>query len=365
MVVVLVYAFDTCLDRVQLLKNYYTSRGYEVKGMTSNFSHRKKAVYNADADAVIPVREYHKNLSVDRILSHMEFAKKARQAMEDIQPDLIHCIVPCNSLVKEMAKYKKKHHNVKVAFDIIDLWPESMPIERYEWMLPFKIWKNRRDKYLSSGDYVFCECELFKQYVHCGNVLYWSIDKDCMPMNPDLDQDELQFCYLGSINNIIDIPMISSFLRECSQQKKCVLHIIGDGEKKEQFIQDVLCVGVNVIDHKQIFDFKRKQEIFDQCNYGFNVMKSSVVVGLTMKSLDYMCAGLPIINTIQGDTKEFCTEWDIGFNITEDNIKQVAKQVCQEGMDVQLQRRKNIQTLYNTYFTKKRFYEVLDKVLDL
>ena len=41
MVVALVYAFDTCLDRVQLLKKYYTSRGYEVKSVTSNFSHRK------------------------------------------------------------------------------------------------------------------------------------------------------------------------------------------------------------------------------------------------------------------------------------------------------------------------------------
>ena len=357
MVVVLVYAFDTCLDRVQLLKNYYTSRGYEVKGMTSNFSHRKKAVYNADADAVIPVREYHKNLSVDRILSHMEFAKKARQAMEDIQPDLIHCIVPCNSLVKEMAKYKKKHHNVKVAFDIIDLWPESMPIERYEWMLPFKIWKNRRDKYLSSGDYVFCECELFKQYVHCGNVLYWSIDKDCMPMNPDLEQDELQFCYLGSINNIIDIPMITSFLRECSQQKKCVLHIIGDGEKKEQFIQDVLCVGVNVIDHKQIFDFKRKQEIFDQCNYGFNVMKSSVVVGLTMKSLDYLSYGLPMINNIKGDSLSLVESEKIGLNVNDALIQNITSLPEEEYFMM----KENVKKTFLAYFDRHCIDQQLDQ----
>ena len=114
-----------------------------------------------------------------------------------------------------------------------------------------------------------------------------------------------------------------------------------------------------------MYDPVQKQEIFDQCNYGFNVMKSSVVVGLTMKSLDYMCAGLPIINTIKGDTKDFCEEWDIGFNLKKSNIKEVAEQICSESMGVQLQRRKNMQTLYNTYFTKKRFYEVLDKALDL
>lgn len=55
MVVVLVYAFDTCLDRVQLLKNYYTSRGYEVKGMTKMLKkklpkhRRRKSVPKASA----------------------------------------------------------------------------------------------------------------------------------------------------------------------------------------------------------------------------------------------------------------------------------------------------------------------------
>lgn len=34
-------------------------------------------------------------------------------------------------------------------------------------------------------------------------------------------------------------------------------------------------------------------------------MKTSVCVGLTMKSLDYYAGGLPIINTIAGDTYEY------------------------------------------------------------
>ena len=37
---------------------------------------------------------------------------------------------------------------------------------------------------------------------------------------------------------------------------------------------------------------RKKQEILDQCQYGFNVMKDSVMVGLTMKSMDYMCGGI-------------------------------------------------------------------------
>ena len=229
----------------------------------------------------------------------------------------------------------------------------------------FCIEKNMDGVYMiPSSVHEFLLLVLDKKYVNCGNVLYWAIDRECLPMNPYLSENELQFCYLGSINNIIDIPRITAFLRECSVHKKCTLHIIGDGENKEYFIQEVLCVGVNVVDHKEVYDFQRKQEVFDQCNYGFNVMKSSVVVGLTMKSLDYMCAGLPIINTIKGDTKDFCEEWDIGFNLKKSNIKEVAERVCSDSMDVQLQRRRNIQNLYNTYFTTKHFNATLQEALE-
>ena len=62
--------------------------------------------------------------------------------------------------------------------------------------------------------------------------------------------------------------------------------------------------------------------------------------------------------------KNFCEEWDIGFNIDRENIKEIANQVCSESMDVQLQRRKNIQTLYNTYFTTKHFDATLQEALE-
>ena len=78
-----------------------------------------------------------------------------------------------------------------------------------------------------------------------------------------------------------------------------------------------------------------------------------------------MCAGLPIINTIGQDTQQFCDMWDIGMNMNTNNVKEVAKQVCSEGLDVQLKRRKNIQNLYNTYFTTEHFYDTLDKYIKI
>ena len=55
-------------------------------------------------------------------------------------------------------------------------------------------------------------------------------------------------------------------------------------------------------------------------------MKQSVVVGLTMKSIDYFEGGLPIINNIHGDTWEIVLREKIGYNIDkEKNCKDIIK----------------------------------------
>ena len=53
----------------------------------------------------------------------------------------------------------------------------------------------------------------------------------------------------------------------------------------------------------------------NRCHFGLNIMKSSVCVGLTMKSVDYFRFGLPIINNIPGDTRQLVEEKGIGVQL--------------------------------------------------
>ena len=89
-------------------------------------------------------------------------------------------------------------------------------------------------------------------------------------------------------------------------------------------------------------------------------MKPQVCVGLTMKSLDYLWGGLPIINTIQGDTHKICEEEKIGWNLSYNNYKEVVKKMCLENSSEQIQRRANVNKAYLKYFTQSKFNEVLD-----
>ena len=62
----------------------------------------------------------------------------------------------------------------------------------------------------------------------------------------------------------------------------------------------------------------KKKQIFDKCHFGLNIMKDTVCVGLTAKSIDYFQAGLPILNSIQIDTKDIVNKNLFGFNVTDD-----------------------------------------------
>src|SRR5690606_31858517 len=151
------------------------------------------------------------NLSMQRLISHHLFAKRVFEKIEEISPDLIYVMFPPNSLVKFVADYRRKKE-VKLIFDIYDLWPESFPISKYKGVLsiPFKIWSGLRDHNLKYADMVITECELYQEKLHNQlrglktNVLYLTKEKNMIVTKPILDQDLIHVCYLGSINSLID-----------------------------------------------------------------------------------------------------------------------------------------------------------------
>lgn len=354
---IIVSSFDTYLERIELLKEYYDSKGYNTTVILSNFKHFKKEFVNEEKEGYIYIKTnpYYKNLSLDRLYSHYRFSKDAFIKVEQLQPDLLHVLIPANSLTKDADNYKKRHPNVKLYLDLIDLWPETMPIGNIKNMFPFSLWKKIRDDHLDSANLIFTECNLYKNILTKDNdprykTLYWAKKDEAIESFPSIKNNEIHLCYLGSINNIIDIDIILEICNKFQNLYPVYLHIIGNGEKKQELLNKVKSSGINIIDHGTIYDKVSKQKIFDKCHFGLNIMKSSVCVGLTMKSLDYFQAGLPIINNIQGDTWKLVNDYRIGFNY-------------QDGCNILLnintnkELRENTKKIYNEMFSKASFLQ--------
>ena len=315
--------------RLHIAAGCLRERGYDTTYITSNFDHTRKEVFTCSVEGCVqlPARPYHKNLSVDRILSHRNFARDVFRYLENLpqQPDVLVVLLPPNFLAHYGAKYKKRHPEVKLIFEIFDLWPETFPGGKVKKLLApvFKVWAALRDRNLHKADFVVTECEMFRERLclpEQTSKAIW-LCADPLPIQipqPQLAEDKLELCYLGAINNVISIPDICGLIRELTAKKPVVLHIIGKGEKQEEFVAEAKNAGAEVVFYGAVYDEDKKLEIMNRCHFGLNVMKSSVCVGLTMKSVDYFRFGLPIINNIPADTRRLVEEQGVGVQLTED-----------------------------------------------
>ena len=328
--VAIVNCFDTYEHRVDLLFDFFSKRGDSVRVYTSDYQHIEKKYRNEKKENLIYVHalKYKKNFSFSRILSHYLLSKNIFERLRYQDVDLLWVLIPPNSFVKKAVKLKKESgKDIKVIFDCIDLWPETMPINRFKNIFPFSMWKKMRDNYIGCADEIVTECDLYAQKLDLPkekiHTIYLARKIEDVKIEKKQLSDRVSLCYLGSINNIIDISVISNLIKQIRLEKKVDIHIIGDGENRDNLINSCKDAGANVIYHGKIYNQSDKKKIMDECHYGLNIMKDTVCVGLTMKSMDYFENGLPIINNIQGDTWDIIEKNNLGFNIL-DKIDSVA-----------------------------------------
>ena len=358
--VCIINCFDTYEHRADLLHEYFKKHGAQVSIYTSDFRHIDKCQrhnYRVGYTYFHAI-PYYKNISIVRLFSHIILAKNIFNEIKRQNYDLIWVMLPPNSLAQEAAKYKKNHMKVKMVYDLLDLWPETMPISKMKTLPPFLIWKNLRDNNLDMADAIVTECNLYHRKLpdRIQNKIYTVyLARKIKKFHPriELPENKIALCYLGSINNIIDICGIVVLINKIKKCKPVEFHIIGDGEKRDELIMSCKKAGADVIFHGKIFQNEKKQDIFNKCHYGLNYMKNTVVVGLTMKSMDYFEAGLPIINNIHGDTWDIIANNKLGFN--SDNLSSI--------IDYDISLRKNVRNYFEDNFSVDAFERNIDYTL--
>lgn len=369
MKVCIISCFEWYEKRLKYVKNVFEKKGVDVIYITSDFDHIEKQYIEKKTDIrYIHTKQYFKNLSFKRILSHIDFAQKAYNEVKKVNPDYIYMLLPPNFLLKVVTKYCKTNVNTKLFLDIIDMWPESMPLKKENWLIRFlyKMWQRIRDKNIYKADIVFTECDLYQEYLRTLvspnklHTLY--IVKDMiqeLSFTWETNFQGIVFAYLGSINNILDIDKICNILSKLVKKKDVIVRIIGKGERKNQFIVRLESIGIQVIDEGIIYDERKKAQILSQCDFGLNMLKNEIYVGLTTKSVDYFSVGLPILNTIRGDSEKLVEKYNAGFNVnkmTEETL--IHNLLKMQRKDVQ-EMHQNALCLFQENFTPTIFMEKL------
>ena len=324
--------------RVRLILDQLRAQGYACTYLIADFDHITKKHFIAAVPDVehIHTLAYEKNLSIKRIRSHQAFSCDAMRRVEALAPDLLYVLVPPNTLAKLALR------------------------------LPFAVWRRTRDGALPAADRVYTECALFQQVLAdrlAGKdvrVLPLTRPRVTAPQPPRAPRgDTLTLCYLGSINNIIDIATLSILLQHMAALRPVKLHVIGDGEARETLLNAAKAAGAQVEFHGYLYEAVEHQPIFDQCHFGINVMKSSVCVGLTMKSLDYFAGGLPVINTIAGDTRALIKQYGAGVEVDRADLAGTARRIADLSVEENERMRQNAVRMFEEKFSESAVRAIL------
>ena len=358
--------------RLHVVDTYLRDRGFDTTYITSDFDHtsKKQFVCSIPGCVQLPAKPYIKNLSFARILSHRNFSRDVFRYVEkqEQQPDVLVVQLPPNFMGHYAKKYKKRHPDVVLTYEIFDMWPETFPFGKLKKLLApvFAVWAWVRNHSLDAADLIVTECELFREKLKLSDEKSAACYLCAEPLEQipaKLSDIGLDLCYLGAINNVIGIPEICQVLRELAAKTDVTLHIIGKGEREQEFISQAEAAGAKVVFYGPVYDEKKKQEIMSRCHLGLNIMKDSVCVGLTMKSVDYFRNGLPIINNVPGDSRMLVQTCGVGVQTGPNCGEEILSMTEQDF----LRMRENVQKLFTQRFEKsvvvRQYAELLDPIL--
>lgn len=367
MKVYIICRYDNYDLRIQYVEKYFMQLGAEVTILTGDYNHilKKKANYKYNYDNIkyVHLTPYKSNLSYGRIAADVKFSKDVFSKICENKPDIVYSIIPPNMLIRKLSEYKRINPSALLIYDIYDLWPESFPSKLIS---NLRIWKNYRDKYIGNADHVFLECRYYKTFIRKHikeqklSVLY--LTKRCEKMTKKYpDKDSLSFLYLGSINTIIDIESIVIFLSKVSKYKRVCVHIIGDGDRRNEFIKKLERSNIPYKYHGIIYDEKQKREIYSLCHFALNVYRRGVKIGLTMKSLDYFQNSLPVINMNIVDTEKLIKKYNCGYCINNNNMETIAKSIATIDEAKWMILCQNTYSLMKECFSEEAFFRAFSK----
>lgn len=332
---------------------------YDIIYVTSDFAHIEKEKFVCDVKNAIQlhVLPYYKNISIRRMLSHCIFSFKVFFLMRKIKPEKVYAEIPNNTLAMTLSWYKKLS-KCELIFDIFDMWPESFPNKPQNafFKVAMKVWRWARNGFLKNADELWIECNYYREVLKEQGIdipmetRYLRNSAIPKEINANIREDQLDICYVGSINNITDIDLMITLLREIQKRKKVVFHLVGAGESLDLLANKLREHEVEVICYGIVYDQNELQKIFDQCSWGINMIKDDLAIGVTMKSVTYFLGGVPILNTVPGDTQGFIDDRNVGIHVNRASIEETVDKIMQLTQKDIVEMKQNAVRLYRDVF---------------
>ncbi|HET8804195.1 MAG TPA: glycosyltransferase [Aequorivita sp.] len=379
------------------IANAATKRGHNVTHFTSTFRHTKKAHRFAGSRVeqinpnynVVFTRSmgYRHNMMPRRFIAHNDYSKKLIKEFEKRnKPDAIFLSMPPLSLVREVSKWAKKH-DIPVIADIIDPWPDSFikdipiflkPVAKMALFPFYKALKqsfNRCSAITSiSNGYLNWAKDFHNSDIPTA-PFFLAIDFDDIQQNiakflaeadTKVDEKPLRLIYAGSLASSYDIPTILKAARyfDKNHPGKTKFVITGKGPQQKNVEQIK-----EKVKNLEYLGWISKDELLLQyglADLGLIQHKNSLTQTITYKFFNYMSAGLPLLNSLQGEMADMIGKNELGFNNNEQNSEQLIQNILQYLKNEKLlgEHKKNVLEFTMQYGNSKSVYKSLVEFIE-
>lgn len=335
------------LHRSYMIAEAFSAKGHNVNYWVSNIDHRSKKIRSKEFSRVqvkenlciniVPSCKYSEHMSLDRIRSEVRFIKnlKKKALSGEEKPDFIILAEPAVFISLTFVSMVRKL-NVGFAVDFIDLWPELFTIALPGFLSGLSnivfaplYWKRRW--LVKKADVIYSVSNAYLEVAKRYNkkapskVTYWGVDLNDFNKTdsagilgklnlPEKNMGELWIIYAGTLGDNYDVRTIISFAKKLDNSDlNMKLLIAGDGNLKEFVSESVSDLSSG----KTVFLGRISGEelglLYKFCDISLSTYVPGSTVSMPIKAFDYFAAGLPLINSLGMDLRDFVEKRNVGL----------------------------------------------------
>jgi glycosyltransferase involved in cell wall biosynthesis len=378
------------LYRSGLLSDELIKAGHEVVWWTSVFDHSSKKLRKCNSTIQLSGKSrielldtiiYENNISIKRIINHYLLGREFRKKiLNEEPPDVILCSFPIIELCSVAVQYAKKN-NIPIMTDVRDLWPDIFLNFCPNWtrvflkIFLFKMFIDTKyvfqnsssiiavsDGYLDWGlekanrtrlrdDMVFpigYPVQLLNKHEKT------KISKDMLSIG--IDASKIIFLFIGSFGKTYDLTTVINaakyYERGCDNLQ---FVFCGDGEKYDQWTNE--SKGISNIIFTGWLNGAELNYLLSISNVGLAAYIQGAPQGLPNKIFEYMSVGLPVLSSLQGETKELLSMERIGLTynpaVKGDLINKIDNFLDKNACEAMIE---NSKQLFDSRFSAKTVY---------
>lgn len=387
-----------------LSKHLSENTSHEVVWWTSTFCHfTKKHLYNEDSSVdvmprlkmiAIKGKGYKKNISIDRIIDHLQIAKKFSVLINKKErPDIIVVAFPTLGLCKAALDYGKRNR-IPVLVDYRDMWPEvyidvipkKIQLLGQLFLRPlFKKVENifnhatgvlgitqdflnlalkKINRPQKNADGVFTLGYLKNQF----EIKDLEEANDFWEEKLNINGDPLRICFFGAIGYQSNWETICKAAIQIQKEKLNIEIIVCGSGDKLQYMKDAT-KGIDNIVYPGFVSASQISALMNISQIGLCAYfpKESYMNSIPGKAIEYMSAGLSILSTLKdGTLGKFIDKHEVGFHYNHDSAESfidALKEIIQIKSDL-IEKRNSIKKIYLERFDAFEVYKNYTKHLE-